>query len=181
MDTKYIFSENLKKLMDDKGISRRDLADTLGLNYFTISDWVNGRKYPRMDKVQILANYFGVLISDLVGDNFPSDISEKIKELRLSKGMTLEEVGDIVGVGKSTVRKWETGAISDMKRDKIPLLAEALSTTPAYLLGWFEHEPIENNIKITEDEQKLLDLFRRVPEDKQQMLIQMIQVALGNQ
>jgi repressor LexA len=110
-----------------------------------------------------------------------NEMSRKIKELRLSQGMTLEQVANIVGVGKSTVRKWETGAIANMKRDKIALLAKALSTTPAYLMGWFESEPIENNIKITEDEQKLLDLFRRVPEDKQQMLIQMIQVALGNQ
>jgi repressor LexA len=110
-----------------------------------------------------------------------NEMSRKIKELRLSQGMTLEQVANIVGVGKSTVRKWETGAIANMKRDKIALLAKALSTTPAYLMGWFESEPIENNIKITEDEQKLLDLFRRVPEDKQQMIIQMIQVALGNQ
>ena len=50
--------------------------------------------------------------------------------------MTLQEVGDAVGVGKSTVRKWETGMIANMKRDKIAKLAEALGTTPAMILGW---------------------------------------------
>lgn len=52
------------------------------------------------------------------------------------RNMTLEDVAKRVGVGKSTVRKWETGMIANMKRDKILLIANALGTTPAYLMGW---------------------------------------------
>ena len=63
---------------------------------------------------------------------------EKIKMLREMRSMTLEQVGDIVGVGKSTVRKWETGDIANMRRDKIAKLADALSVSPAYLMGWDE-------------------------------------------
>lgn len=107
-----------------------------------------------------------------------NDLSRKIKELRLAKKMTLEQVADIVGVGKSTVRKWETGMIANMKRDKIALLAKALSTTPADLMGW-EEESTETYIKVTEDEQKLLDLFRLIPENQQQMVLQMIHAALN--
>lgn len=107
------------------------------------------------------------------------DLSRKIKELRLAKNMTLEQVATIVGVGKSTVRKWETGMIANMKRDKIALLAKALSTTPADLMGWDEEPSTETYIKVTEDEQKLLDLFRLVPENQQQMVLQMIEVALN--
>ena len=66
--------------------------------------------------------------------------SNKIKELRKSKGLTLEQVGNLVGVGKSTVRKWETGIVQNMKSDKILSLAKALDTTPAYLMGWEEDE-----------------------------------------
>lgn len=62
--------------------------------------------------------------------------AQRINALRKEKGMTLEELGNRVGVGKSTVRKWETGDIANMKRDKIAKIAEALDTTPAYLLGW---------------------------------------------
>ena len=109
------------------------------------------------------------------------EMSRKIKELRTAKKMTLEQVAKIVGVGKSTVRKWETGMIANMKRDKIALLATALSTTPAYLMGWDDEEPDTNIIALSEQEQYILDLFRQVPENKQQMVIQMIQVALGNQ
>lgn len=61
---------------------------------------------------------------------------EKIKLLRLTRGLTLEQVGDIVGVGKSTVSKWETGDIANMRRDKIAALADALGVSPGYLMGW---------------------------------------------
>lgn len=64
------------------------------------------------------------------------NMAQKIQTLRKAKGMTLEEVANIVGVGKSTVRKWETGMIANMRRDKIASLANALGTTPAYLMGW---------------------------------------------
>lgn len=66
------------------------------------------------------------------------DIAQRIKDLRTSQHLTLEQVANEVGVGKSTVRKWETGIIVNMRRDKIASLAKALHTTPAYLMGWAE-------------------------------------------
>lgn len=63
-----------------------------------------------------------------------------IKSRRLELGLTLEEVGNIVGVGKSTVRKWETGDIENMKRDKIVRLAKALKVSPSYIMGFDEQE-----------------------------------------
>ena len=68
------------------------------------------------------------------------ELKDKIRNRRLALGLTLEEVGEMVGVGKSTVRKWETGDIANMRRDKIAKLAEALRTTPAYLMGWEEED-----------------------------------------
>lgn len=70
------------------------------------------------------------------------EANEKIKLLRSELGLTLEDVGKAVGVGKSTVRKWETGDIANMRRDKIVKLARVLHTTPAYLLGYGD-EPFE--------------------------------------
>ena len=64
------------------------------------------------------------------------DISKVIKELRIRKDLTLEQVGDYVGVSKATVLKWESGQIKNMRRDKIVKLAEILGTTPGDLLGW---------------------------------------------
>ncbi len=70
------------------------------------------------------------------------DMGQKIYSLRIQKGLTLEELGNMVGVGKSTVRKWENGMIANMKRDKILKVSEALDTTPAYLMGWEEEKKI---------------------------------------
>lgn len=65
-----------------------------------------------------------------------NDLSKKIRDLRAKHGLTLEQVAQQVGVGRSTVRKWETGLIANMRRDKIEKLARALHTTPGYLMGW---------------------------------------------
>lgn len=84
------------------------------------------------------------------------DMAQKIKELRVANDMTLEQVADIVGVGKSTVRKWETGMIANMRRDKIAALAKALHTTPEYLMGWSTEIEISNLFKIETKKFRLL-------------------------
>jgi transcriptional regulator with XRE-family HTH domain len=112
-DNKNVFATNLNNLMALHDKSRRDLSDALGISYFTITAWTNGTKYPRMDKVEMLANYFGVLKSDLI--------------------------------------------------------EEAIEPT----------KPIENTVQeLTEGEKMLLELFRKVPENQQQMVLQMISAAL---
>lgn len=63
------------------------------------------------------------------------DMAQRIKDLRVSQNLTLEQVANEVGVGKSTVRKWETGMIANMRRDKIASLAKALHTTPGLFDG----------------------------------------------
>lgn len=70
------------------------------------------------------------------------EMGEKIKYWRLKRDMTLQQLGDLVGVGKSTVRKWETGMIANMRRDKIENVANALSISPGYLMGWTD-DPID--------------------------------------
>lgn len=65
-----------------------------------------------------------------------TDIGNIIKKLRLENNMTLEQLGDRVGVGKSTVRKWENGIIANMRRDNIAKIAEVFNVSPAYLMGW---------------------------------------------
>ena len=66
VNNKNVFASNLKRYMEISGKTRRDVSEALGVSYYTLTDWVNGKKYPRMDKVEKLANYFGVLKSDLI-------------------------------------------------------------------------------------------------------------------
>ena len=62
-------------------------------------------------------------------------LGEFINKRRNQLGLTLEDIGLATGVGKSTVKKWETGLISNMKRDKIEQLAQVLRVNPVIFIN----------------------------------------------
>nr|DAH68911.1 MAG TPA: Cro/C1-type HTH DNA-binding domain protein [Caudoviricetes sp.] len=68
-------------------------------------------------------------------------IGERIRKKREERGMTLEELSKYIDVSRQTMSRYETGAIKGVPSDKIELIASALRTTPAYLMGW-EENPI---------------------------------------
>ena len=61
-----VFARNLRKYMERSGKTQRDMAEIVGVSSATMSDWLNEKKYPRIDKIEILANYFQILKSDLI-------------------------------------------------------------------------------------------------------------------
>jgi transcriptional regulator with XRE-family HTH domain len=108
---KEVFARNLLYYLKVSGRDQKEVAEVVGVAPSSFNEWVKGKKYPRIDKIELLANYFGILKSDLIED----------------------------------------------KKQK---------NTP--------EEP-----KLSEGEKMLLELFRRVPEDQQQLVLQMIRVALN--
>ena len=66
LGNKQIMSENIQRLMDSRGIDRNKICADLGFKYTTFTDWVKGKTYPRIDKIEMMAQYFGVNKSDLV-------------------------------------------------------------------------------------------------------------------
>lgn len=111
MDNKNVFASNLTYYMQLNKKSRRDVCRDLGFNYYTFTDWVKGRKYPRMDKVEKLASYFGILKSDLIEDrglsSEPSDV----------------EFSDELGFTNERARRWleitDGVSLSDAEFDKM--------------------------------------------------------------
>jgi transcriptional regulator with XRE-family HTH domain len=100
--------------------------------------------------------------------------------MRKRLGWTQEELATKMGYkSKSTINKIEMG-INDIPQSKIVQFAEVLGTTPAHLMGWND---VENNSpeepELSEGEKMLLDLFRQVPEDQQQLVLGMIRAALN--
>lgn len=65
---KEVLSKNLKKYISKSGKDRTTVAEDLGLPYSTVTDWVNGKKYPRINNIEKLAMYFNVSKSDLIED-----------------------------------------------------------------------------------------------------------------
>ena len=111
---KKIFAKNLNYYMTTNNKNQSDLVTDLGLTASTVSDWANGKKYPRVDKMQLLADYFGVLKSDLTEEHETSKMTDNIelqeypeelknrRELRmlfsLTKGATKEDVEKAVRI-----------------------------------------------------------------------------------
>lgn len=90
-------------------------------------------------------------------------LGERIKESRLLKGMTQEELGAYLGVGKSTINKYEMGKIK-VPSDNIEIIAKALGVSPSYLMGWDEEEETE-----TDDE--LLALISNFDEEAKNFVL----------
>ena len=84
-DNRNVFAKNLKHQMLINKKDRKDISNALGISYFTVSDWVNGKKYPRMDKVELLANYFGITKSDLIEEQ-SAEIKNSPDEPKLTEG-----------------------------------------------------------------------------------------------
>ena len=108
---KEIFAKNLSFYLVTSGKTQKEVAEAIGVTPTSLNEWMKGKKYPRIDKIEMLARYFRILKSDLIEDK---------------------------GINKN----------------------------------------LPQPQTLTEGENIVLELFRQVPEDKQQMLLDMIQVAL---
>ena len=99
------------------------------------------------------------------------EIKDIIKKRREELNLTYEQLGNMVGVGKSTVRKWETGMIENMKRDNIVALAKALNISPAIIMGW---QTIEDNNKLilSKEETTLLENYNKLNSKGKEKLIE---------
>ena len=100
-------------------------------------------------------------------------LGELIHIRRKELNLTLEEVGNAVGVSKSTVRKWETGYISNMKRDKIALLSKTLKLNPAQFIV----EP-DKDINSTNPHQLLIDKYDSLNKSGQSKLMERLDELL---
>ena len=112
-------------------------------------------------------------------------ISIRIKKALKIRGMKQAELCKLANIPKSSLSQYLSGDF-EPKQDRIYLIAQALNVSEAWLMGF--NVPMERQVKktspselsLTEGEKMLLDLFRLVPEDKQELVLQMIRVALGN-
>lgn len=66
--SKRVFAKNLRYYMQLSGKTQKELAEVAGVSAPTFNEWINEKKYPRIDKIQKLADYFGIQKSDLIED-----------------------------------------------------------------------------------------------------------------
>lgn len=112
INNKIIFSKNLQRYLAMLGKDRKEVCKDLDLKYSTFCEWVTAKKYPRIDKIELLANYFGISKSDLIEDksNTTTDISPDVKKLLTDynklnssgKEKANEYVSDLTTISKYT-------------------------------------------------------------------------------
>lgn len=73
------------------------------------------------------------------------EMGEIIKKLRLEKGITQEKLGEIIGVQKSAIRKYESGKVQNMKRSSIKKMADYFGVSPSYLMGLSDNPKVDSN------------------------------------
>lgn len=83
---KETMSKNLKYYIEQSGKDRRTLSEIWGFPYSTVTDWINGKKYPRIDRIEVMADYFGILKSDLIEER-----TEEHREMQ-KKNDTLTDI-----------------------------------------------------------------------------------------
>lgn len=92
--SREVFSKNLQKYIERSGKSQKELAIIIGVSAPTMHDWVKGKKFPRIDKIEMLADYFGILKSDLIEEkNF--EINPKAMAERHFEMVMDEDLNDI--------------------------------------------------------------------------------------
>lgn len=121
LGNKEVMSKNLKYYMDKKGVDRNQLCSDLDLKYMTVSDWINAKTYPRIDKVELLANYFGINKSDLIEKKStititaPNSIKETISDKVAYLDRKLEEPhhSEWISHGERLLEEQSTTTLSD--------------------------------------------------------------------
>lgn len=106
------------------------------------------------------------------------DIGTKIRTARIIKGLTQEELGQMIGVQKSAIAKYENGRIVNIKRSTLKKLSDVLDIPPYELV--YDHD-IKNppaEPQLTEGEEKLLKLIRLMPEEMKKQYIELLESTL---
>ena len=69
LGNKQIMAKNILYYMEERNKTRQEMCEALGVKYTTFTDWVKGNSYPRIDKIELMANYFGISKADLVEEH----------------------------------------------------------------------------------------------------------------
>ena len=90
--SREVFAKNLNMYMQRKGITQKELAEIVGVSAPTMNEWIKAKKTPRMNKIEMLADYFGILKSDLIEEktieNSPVEMAQLHFEMVTDEDLT---------------------------------------------------------------------------------------------
>ena len=107
--------------------------------------------------------------------------SERIKSLIEQSGKSYQELEKLTGIKKSSLQRYASGVTTKIPLDVIEKLSIAFNVPQEYLMCWEQKENYPSEPQLTEVEKLALELFRRIPEDKQSEALDLLRVALKMQ
>jgi transcriptional regulator with XRE-family HTH domain len=107
--------------------------------------------------------------------------SERIKALIDKSGLSYVDLEKRTGIKKSSLHRYASGVTTKIPLDVIEKLSVAFNVSQEYLMGWDEKEDSPSEPQLTEGEKLMLELFRKIPEDRQAEALDLLRVALKMQ
>lgn len=117
LGNKEIMANNIRFYLSQNNISQTEICQTLGFSMSTFSDWVHARTYPRIDKIELMANYFGIEKSDLVEERTKSQragISINVLG-RVAAGIPINAITEIIDTEEISEDLAKTGDFFALK------------------------------------------------------------------
>ena len=109
------------------------------------------------------------------------EVHERIRFLRENLNMSQQELAEKIGYkDKSAISKVERGD-RDINQSLLVKYADALNTTPAYLMGWLDEPESHEEMILNEKEKSIIEKLRTLPDDKVELVLQMIDAFGGNE
>ena len=107
--------------------------------------------------------------------------SERIKSLIEQSGRSYQELEKLTGIKKSSLQRYASGVTTKIPLDVIERLSIAFNVSQEYIMGWEEKKDSPSEPSLTEGEKMMLELFRRIPEDRQAAALELLRAALKMQ
>ena len=106
--------------------------------------------------------------------------ADRIKLLIDQSGLSYQALEKITGVKKSSLQRYASGTTTKIPLDVIEKLAKTFCVSQEYLMGWSEEQTSPTELKLTEGEEMILQLFRQIPEEQQRVFLEMGRVFANN-
>lgn len=155
LGNKQIMASNIRSHLDSLGLNAKDFSNRLDFKYSTVLDWLNAKTYPRIDKIEKMANYFGVEKSDLVeakdANELPNKINSIVRQLNADRQQNVVDYSS--KQLKEQLQEENTKVISIKEaRDRyqveypVELLGSVSAGTGEYLQEWKPEEILVDNV-----------------------------------
>lgn len=201
------FNKQLKILREERGLSQRELAEKIALSKSSINMYERGEREPGIETLKRIALFFNVDIDYLLGKstirrkslkigNIESrTIGKNIRSFREKMNMSQKELASLLGVKESFIINLEAGKCT-LTKEQTFRICDIFHTTPDFINGTItelledgdldaeyrlSNQTSPDQTILTEGEQKLLELFRLIPEENRAMVLEMIRAAVNTQ